>query len=650
MAQVLLYHAWTIGSPIGVDAFIMISAFLMTSSFTRRSEAGRMPFFVERWGNTFKRLLPLLTVTVLATLAGSFAFLSPTRWHEMIRQAFASMTYWENWELVSTSADYYAHDKGIASPFQHLWSMSMQGQVFLLWPVLMTVAVILARKWNRSIRATIACLFAVIAVISLAWLLNQPPSNAGVYFDTRSRLWEFALGSAIAAVAPRLRVNTDVARALSWLGLLVLVVFCLVPIGTYPGPMAAFPMLATSFMLLFSSEDTPKSVGRLLSLRPLVALGNISYPVYLIHWPIFVFCLTITKQDNLGFVDGALLIAVSIALSWLLTKFFDNPLRRWKWPNASTSHKFALVGACLACGLLPIGAAAALLSHTQHNAVENLDEAHIGAAAFLGDQTPSGNAEPIPGPLNLRQWGRFPDECPSELNEIFPSEANQACFQSESYPNAEHRIFIAGNSHAQQLLIPYATAFLADESWGARAVLKGACAWGDANAYDEDCAKWNEMLLDSVLSDPPDYVFLVVTKTATDSPDETLILGVRELIEQLTDAGIKVVGVRDNLRSEGDLYECQPREEAYLPLLGGCLLPEADYFPRQSPAETLTDIDGFTFFDFTDAYCQNGVCPTVIGNVAVYMDRNHVTKAYSETVAPFFLERFKSVFGSEEFN
>lgn len=89
MLQVLFYHAWTIGSPIGVDSFIMISAFLMTSSFVRRSERGAMPNFLERWAHTFKRLLPPLTLVILTTLGAVFFLFSATRWKEMVTQAFA---------------------------------------------------------------------------------------------------------------------------------------------------------------------------------------------------------------------------------------------------------------------------------------------------------------------------------------------------------------------------------------------------------------------------------------------------------------------------------------------------------------------------------------------------------------------------------
>ncbi|MFC2641905.1 MAG: acyltransferase family protein, partial [Propionibacterium acidifaciens] len=121
MMQVLAYHAWRIGSPIGVDAFIMISAYLMTGSFVRRTEAGRMPFFAERWANTFKRLLPPLVVTVLATLGASALILPQTRWDELITQGFASVTYWQNWRLAAVSANYFAANRGVASPLQHLW-------------------------------------------------------------------------------------------------------------------------------------------------------------------------------------------------------------------------------------------------------------------------------------------------------------------------------------------------------------------------------------------------------------------------------------------------------------------------------------------------------------------------------------------------
>lgn len=117
MIQVLLFHAWHVGSPIGVDAFIMISAFLMAASFIRRAEQGRMPFFAERWLNTFKRLLPPMVVVVLLTVAISALILPRTRWLETVTQGIASVVYLQNWRLVETSADYFAG----SSSFSVVW-------------------------------------------------------------------------------------------------------------------------------------------------------------------------------------------------------------------------------------------------------------------------------------------------------------------------------------------------------------------------------------------------------------------------------------------------------------------------------------------------------------------------------------------------
>ena len=188
MIQVLGFHAWRIGSPIGVDAFIMISAYLMTGAFVRRAEAGRTPWVIERWLRTFKRLMPPLVVTVLITVAASLLILPRNRWIEVLVQGAASVTYWQNWRLAAVSADYFADNHAVSSPLQHLWSMSMQGQVFLLWPVLMAVCAGLASRMHLSVRRVVAVAFAVLAAVSLIWLMTSAPANGSVYFDTRARI------------------------------------------------------------------------------------------------------------------------------------------------------------------------------------------------------------------------------------------------------------------------------------------------------------------------------------------------------------------------------------------------------------------------------------------------------------------------------
>ncbi|WP_147385456.1 acyltransferase family protein, partial [Propionibacterium ruminifibrarum] len=221
-------------------------------------------------------------------VAVSMVVLPRTRWGELITQGIASVTYWQNWRLAVVSADYFAANRGVASPLQHLWSMSMQGQVFLAWPLLMALCVVLARALHAKPRLVVLTAFLLTTAVSLYWLVAVASRGRAIYFDTRARVWEFALGSAVAAAAPWIRPRGVVALVLSWVGFVTLVVYCVVPIGHYPGPMAAVPMLAVSVILLADAAPVGGSVQRLLSWRPLVALGDMSYSVYLIHWPVFV--------------------------------------------------------------------------------------------------------------------------------------------------------------------------------------------------------------------------------------------------------------------------------------------------------------------------------------------------------------------------
>ena len=649
MIQVLLYHAWTVGSPIGVDSFIMISAYLLTSSFIRRTEVGAMPSLVGRWATTFKRLLPALTVTVIATLGGVLLFFPSSRWREGVVQAFASMTYWENWRLVQVSADYYAQEHGVASPFQHLWSMSMQGQMFLLWPLLMVLCALLARRVKWNVRVTIIGAFSALTVASLVWLLTAGRTDPGVYFDTRSRIWEFAFGSAIAAAEPYLRIPDRWRTLVTWLALGVLVVFCLVSIGEYPGPMAFFPLIAVSLLLLAPATGR-QTASRFLSWRPLVALGGISYAVYLVHWPIFVFFLAWRQVPELSIKSGVVLIAVSIVAAWILTNLIENPLQQWSWASRSTPTKLFVVVVSLVVGLLPVLALQLYLNAAQARYEAELEAAGIGAAQSGDgdDQHPgaavmvvpqeeySFTAAPIPGGLEpgIGEWATFGSACSSELRGLFPEDYT-GCHTTAEGQGEHSTVLVAGSSHAEQNIVGQMGALLADKDWSATALLQGGCHWTLPEHANQKCLAFAQGVAEAVDIMQPEYAFLMVTTSVPDSPQEQLATGVEEIVRDLTSRGIEVFGVRDSLRAEEDLHWCsdeRPQDGPY----GGCLLDRSQYFAETNPAAFLEKIDGYHSLDFTDLYCTETVCPTIIGNVFVYLDTNRVSWTYGKTMADYF--------------
>ncbi|MEV8143918.1 acyltransferase [Specibacter sp. NPDC078709] len=138
--MVVTYHVWFGRISGGVDIFLLISSFLLTGQFTRKLESGRAPELFKYWSHLFKRLLPMIVLTLLATLIGVYLLLPQTVWISMFGQTWASLLYYQNWCLAAESVDYYATDHSAASPLQHLWSPSIQGQIFILWPLIFAVA------------------------------------------------------------------------------------------------------------------------------------------------------------------------------------------------------------------------------------------------------------------------------------------------------------------------------------------------------------------------------------------------------------------------------------------------------------------------------------------------------------------------------
>ena len=654
MIQVLGFHAWRIGSPIGVDAFIMISAYLMTGAFVRRAEDGRTPWFVERWLHTFKRLMPPLVVTVLITVAASLLILPRNRWIEVLVQGAASVTYWQNWRLAAVSADYFADNHAVSSPLQHLWSMSMQGQVFLLWPVLMAVCAGFASLMRLSVRRVVAVAFAALAAVSLTWLIMAAPADGSVYFDTRARIWEFALGSAIAAAAPRLRPRRAWARWLaSWLGLGALVLFCLVSIGTYPGPMAAVPMTAVAAILLCDTGPRGGTVSHLLSWRPLVALGDCSYAVYLVHWPLFVLYLTATDQETFDLRTGATLIAIVLVAATIMTWGVDRPAQTFPRSGRRLGIQAAMVVTSLVVGGIPLGVAGGAIAYQREQEIAQqievgVDPDHPGALALGKGQASEWTKPPVPGPLAVTaEWVSLSGtECDEDVTERVDSE-NSSCRRLPSSSDEAVRAVVVGDSHAAQNIVPTLRLLHDTEDWDITAYLKGACSFGLPEYYKGSCRDRNSVALEQIEADPPDVVVLQTTETAKDSSSEVLRPGIKRLVEQLTGEGIAVIGFRDNPRSDKSLYECASTVGPET-MVGGCVFPKEDVMAAEDPAKFLEEMPLFHQIDAGDMLCPGDVCGTIIGDVFVYMDDNHVSATYSRTMAPELASRIKQAMGIEQ--
>lgn len=350
---VAVYHVWIGRVSGGVDVFLLMSAFFLTASWTKAEESGRPRGVLDSWLRRLRGLLPAAALVIVAVLCIVLPLLPATRWPELISQAWASLSYTQNLHLQQASVDYYNPDHSSSSPLQHFWSLSVQGQVFLLWPLLLAGAALAARwaskRWPAwGFRRMALLLFAAVFVASLAYSMYFTAADQGrAYFSTPARLWEFALGSLLALSIDKLpALPAWLARMLGWGGLFALL-FCGVILqvqGQFPGYAALWPTLAAAAIIVAGNARvaSPVDVGWWLSRRPATWLGSISYPLYLWHWPVLVLPLALWGQERPTALQGGIMLVVAILLAWATHRWLERPLSTWaQAPLGAGTGRFA---------------------------------------------------------------------------------------------------------------------------------------------------------------------------------------------------------------------------------------------------------------------------------------------------------------------
>ena len=185
-----------------------------------------------------RRLFPqaLLVITVIGSL--TLLFLPQLEWGPIITHMTASTLYFENWRLAFDAVDYLARDQAV-SPLQHFWSLGVQGQFYIIWPLLITFVYFLARKVLKTpVRKTFLIALFVIFISSISYSIYQTAANQPwAYFDTFARMWEFSIGGMLALILPYLLMNKWVNTVLGWLGLsIICLTGILLPVSTgFPG-------------------------------------------------------------------------------------------------------------------------------------------------------------------------------------------------------------------------------------------------------------------------------------------------------------------------------------------------------------------------------------------------------------------------------
>ena len=649
------------GGYTGVDIFFVISGFLITSHLVREVDRTGRIALAGFWARRARRLLPASLLVIAASAIATYLWVPQSLWQQFFRDFGASTFYVLNWALAADSVDYFAAENR-ASPVQHYWSLSAEEQFYLVWPLLILGGLLIARAVRRANRwAVIAAVLVVLTIASLATSVVLTATDpAPAYFVTTTRAWEFGIGGLVAAAlaaAPRLRdARLPILRPVAaWAGHLALlaVLWTFDDATPFPGWLALVPVLACALVIWAGSGPVLRGMpDPLLRLRPVQWLGDISYSVYLWHWPLIVLAPFALGVDGLSTPHLLLVLVATLALAWATKVLVEDPVRRA--PALVRRRPLVTFAAVVASMSLVAGVAGGTWLYIEKRTDDSATQATIlaaedpdcfGAAAMTQDPGTCDEPDSVADIVPDRTVGVGDAAIDSELG----CRANSGDTEVPVCTLAEGegmRVALVGDSHAEHWA-PALTVLAEENGWTLDTYLKGGCAFStvlradDAEVSEGTCATWNDDVVARLADGGYD---LIVTSQATgreyagapgESSAEAAARGFAERWRQAREStGATVVAIRDTPAMPFNVPECVSGLDAPATELGECTARDAEALLEDPQAAGAKAAD-VPFLDLTEYFCRDGECPSVIGSVIVYRDEAHLGGTYSRSLAPF---------------
>ena len=648
---VLLVVAFHAGLPVpggfvGVDVFFVISGFVITGMLLREWRAHGRVRFARFYLRRVRRLTPALALMVSVTLALSTLFLSPLGPQQATAQTAAgAMFVVANAVIARTTGDYF-DGPAEQNALLHTWSLSVEEQFYLGFPLLLAASLVLAgRRGARWLPAAVVGSVAagsllVTVAVSRGWRVEVGELLVGFY-GPLTRVWEFAAGALLALSPALLAVGTRVRARVAGVAGVVLMVASVVLISErtpFPGPWTLLPVVAT-MLLIRAGGESGTAAARALGSAPMVRVGDWSYSIYLWHWPFIVFATALWPRHA---VAAPLAAVLSFGAAGASYRLVEEPVRRWE-PPGRTGVAW-LVAACLGPPVLLSGVVGVAVGHGFWSSTVRMHQAAV--------------LEPHRG-----CYGYAP----------LTAATSDRCTVNAG--NDGVPIYLVGDSHAQHLT--EAVQGAGRES--ARPVTVSTatnCPVLDAAVSRVDgppghaarCRGFVEGTLRFLDGAEPGLVVLAASdrywtddgfaagpvggSTSTD-PEAKLAAataGLTSTVRTLRGSGHSVLLVADVPRWDGaDAWSPVDCTVVSLVLpVGSCEreMPLSRVESRQGEfAEVLRGIGratGADVLDLTATLCPQDRCTNRMDGVTSYRDTNHITVARSEALAPQFVTAISS--------
>lgn len=662
---VVLFHAGVPGLSggfTGVDAFFVVSGFLITGLLWREASGTATvrlaPFYAAR----ARRLLPAAALVLVATSVAATALLPPLRARSVVTDAIANALYVGNYRFAVEGTDYLAADTA-PSPLQHYWSLGVEEQFYLLWPALILGTAWLLARTGRETRSAVpyAAVLAVVAgaslTVSLVWTRTMPP---WAFFSLPTRAWELAAGGLIALTAVLWSKLPPVCAAMvGWGGLVVVLATC-TQLGTptpYPGSAALLPVLGTTLVIGAGCAIPDLGVGRLLSKPALRGIGRVSYSWYLWHWPVLLLAPALFGHD-LGLAGRLAMVGISLGLAIPTLHLVENParfataLRASPWRSLAVGATATGVAVCAGLALLAVrpvptgsGPAAVPLAlpvsgaATPHSPASPVTPEQQVRAAVAA----SANLRAVPSNLspsldNITKAEVFLNGCVLSWKDV----ALPDC--ESGYTASGTRITLIGDSHAA-MWQPALETTAQQRGWRLETLAKVTCPLMDIPILSPylgreftECTQWRSEVLARVAEQRPALIVLDMTRRyGADfgfvSYDRVWLDGLAQLVSQLRGTGARVLVLGPVPDPHTTVPTCL---SAHLDDATACT-PDRSIAVNDAgiAAETAAVQAGGGQYARLDPYfCTDRRCPVIIGNTLVFRDDNHITTEYAQLLSP----------------
>ncbi len=653
---------WPSGGFVGVDVFFVLSGFFITGLLVRERTTHRTLSFERFYVRRVKRILPSALLVLTVTAIASWLLLTASRAKETLVDALYAALFAANIRFEVVGADYFQQDQP-PSPVQHYWSLSIEEQFYFVWPAVLVALFALTRRLRRrgkkSARQwTLFCAMALVVAVSFGWSLFLSASDPNAaYFSTFTRVWELGVGALVAIAGSWLvRIPTVIRPWLAYLGVAGVIISLLVIDSTvqFPAPWAALPVLSTA--LVVASFHGAEVRGMFPLTNPVARyVGDISYTLYLWHWPVIILMLAVLPRGPLFYCVA---IVLASGLTVITYQFYENPIRKSRWLLATSESPrrqriptlppsgWAYVGALMAAAIVltilgirfedKLAEAPRDDDHVVADLSAPAPDPCFGAPAML---TP-GCVMRDPGIPLQPSIEKFADDDDKQIrSKCWRNKGEPVKPCTIGYMGADStRIAFVGDSHAAALL-PALRPYLVANKWQLTTYIGFGCQWRNPPP-ENGCPA--EEIASALLARPFDLVVTTSLRKWGGEPAEF-----ERAWAPVAAAGTRLAVIADNPAVGADSIECLTRVSLNEDRTGGCGTPKSEALALRDPLiAAVPSIPGATLIDLSRYYCTTDRCPMVIGNVIVYRDSGgHLTATFAKTLAPAVLEGIRGALG-----